>query len=142
MGEPLVTVVVANAGGPELELLTRVVAAAGFRAHAVEGGPELVAPAVAAQSPGVVLVDLGVANTDAIESLRAHTNQNVSEVRVVTLADGPANGRLAWQAGTDGLLVRPFHVDELRDLLYEVLERPEPQRLNARIAGAQALAGA
>jgi DNA-binding response OmpR family regulator len=135
MTEELAAVVVANPGGSELELLARVVTAAGFRACPVEAGDAAVVTAVRDEGAQAVLLDLGIDNLATLEALRASDDAATAAARVLVLGDGPANGRLAWQAGSDGLLIRPFHIDELRDALYGVLERPDGERAAARAAG-------
>ena len=141
MTDELRTVVIANAGGTELELLTRIVDAAGFRACPVAGGAvDGVVAAVAAEGAAITLLDVGTDNLGILEAIRSSDDAAVAANRVVVFGDGPANGRLAWQAGTDGLLLRPFHVDELRAALHEVAERPDDERDGARDAGLERLA--
>jgi CheY-like chemotaxis protein len=162
------TVVVANPDEDAREVVARVVEAGGLTAVRVASAAE-VPDAVAAAGGGAgatgvigVILDLGPANLQALEALRAgdgrtddgrkddgagdgRTDDGRKDdgagdgPRVVVLGTGPANGRLALRAGADGYLVRPFHARDLRATLADALARPDAERATWRTAAAECL---
>ena len=70
--------------------------------------------AVTHRAADACVLDLGADNLDALRALRGQRRAVGPAVRVVVIGTGPAGGRLAWQAGADGFLVRPFHARDLQ----------------------------
>ena len=133
-GGPAVIVLVANPDEQVRELVARVVEDGGH--EAVRLDPEAdVATAVTASAAAAVVLDLGAGNLDALNAVRTVS----AETRVIVLDTGPAGGRLAWNAGADGFLVRPFHARELQAQVTDALERDEVARAALRRAQAEAL---
>lgn len=127
------TVAVASGDATVRDLLVGIVDRAGHRAVPVVVAPDDLRAVVAA-SPKALLLDLDATAPDVVTALRAHADPTVASSRAIVLAEGPAVGRRAWQAGADGFLARPFHHDRLVATLRDVLERPESGREPVRRA--------
>ncbi|MCU1498741.1 MAG: hypothetical protein JWM47_2694 [Acidimicrobiales bacterium] len=134
-------ILVANQDESAREILARVVETVGYDAVRLVDDTDLAAAVVHSRAAGAVL-DLGAGNLAALQSLRSRPEPPGAEARVVVIGTGPANGRLAWQAGADAFLVRPFHARDLQTTLAEALARPEAERQAHRDAQAAALADA
>ncbi|MFN8019149.1 MAG: hypothetical protein U0P45_13645 [Acidimicrobiales bacterium] len=133
MAEPgaKVTVVVANTDQTVCEVLGRVVEAGGHEAvRVIDAG--LVSGAVLSAPADAAVLDLGAANVEQLRALRGGGSERGAEARVVVISSGPANSLLAWQAGADAVLTRPFRAEELTDALAESLGRTEADRAKAR----------
>ncbi|QXC59920.1 hypothetical protein KSP35_16275 [Aquihabitans sp. G128] len=138
MGDGSTTILVANPDEAVREVVARVVETVGLDAVRLAPDADLADAVVHSGATGAVL-DLGPDNLAALEALRARTEPGATGARVVVIGTGPANGRLAWQAGADGFLVRPFHARELQAALTEALARPDADRAAHRDAQAAAL---
>lgn len=134
MGDADATVLVASGDEQVREVLARVVEVAGLDAIRMDPSADVAEAAAAAPAQGVVL-DLGAGNLEALRSLRASDDAVAAEARVIVLGTGPAGGRLAWQAGADGFLVRPFHARELQAALTDSLALDASERQARRDAG-------
>lgn len=132
---PGATVAVAAEDETGRDLLLRIVERAGHRPVPVSLSADDLGP-VASTVPAVALLDLDGDAPAIVAALRAHPDAAVAACRVVVLADGPAVGLRAWQAGADGFLARPFHHDRLIATLRDVLDRPEAGREPVRRAAA------
>ena len=120
------------------EVLARVVETANLEAVRLEPETDVAEAVVTARSAGLVL-DLGAGNQAALRTLRERSEDAAQQARVIVIGTGPAGGRLAWQGGADGYLVRPFHARELQQALTETLALDDAGREARRQAGTEAL---
>lgn len=125
------TVVVANADETVCEVLARIVEAAGYEAVRITD-PEQVASAVVSAPADALVVDLGPATVDQLRSLRAADHPRAASARAIVISTGPANALLAWQAGADAVLTRPFAADALREALAGALALDDEGRTARR----------
>ncbi|MBX3313883.1 MAG: hypothetical protein KF906_06150 [Actinobacteria bacterium] len=132
---PGATVAVAAGDDTGRDLLLRIVERAGHEPVPITVSADDLG-AVASSVPGLALLDLDGEAPAVVAALRGHPDPIVASCRVVVLADGPAVGLRAWQAGADGFLARPFHHDRLIATLRDVLDRPEAGREPVRRAAA------
>lgn len=132
------TILVANPDDQVREVLARVIETAGLDAVRLEGGANVVEAVVIAGAAGLVL-DLGAGNLTALQALRARSEPAATNACVVVIGTGPAGGRLAWQAGADGFLVRPFHARDLQAAVIEALGLDAEGRTARRAAAGDAL---
>jgi DNA-binding response OmpR family regulator len=114
------TVVVAADDATVGEVLARIIEAAGHEVVRL-AAPSGLAEAIASASADGVLLDLGSTTADQLRSLRTGGTERAGSVRAVAICTGPASALLAWQAGADAVLTRPFAAEELRDAMHEVL---------------------
>lgn len=131
-------ILVVNTEESAREIISRVVETAGFDAVRLTDHSDL-ATAVAHSGAGGLVLDLGADNLSVLQDLRSHTEPAAAAARVLVLGSGPAGGRLAWQAGADAFLVRPFHARDLQAALTEALARPDDDRQAHRDAQVAAL---
>ena len=129
---------VANGDTTVCEVLARVVEAAGHEAVRVTD-ESLVSGAVLSAPAEALVLDLGAGNVEQLRSLRAGDHPRSTESRAVVISTGPANSLLAWQAGADAVLTRPFHAEELQAALTEALGRNDGDREATRSAEVAAL---
>lgn len=134
MGDADTTILVASPDEQVREVLARVIEVGGHDAIRLDPSAD-VGDAVAAASAHGVVLDLGAGNLAALQALRARTEAGAAEARVIVVGTGPAGGRLAWQAGADGFLVRPFHARELQAALADALALDADGRQARRAAG-------
>ncbi|CAN5524378.1 hypothetical protein BH10ACT1_BH10ACT1_07180 [soil metagenome] len=139
MGDGSTIILVANPEEPAREVLARVVETVGLDALRLATDAD-VAEAVVQSGASAAVLDLGSANLAALEAIRARTEPAGAAARVIVIGTGPANGRLAFNAGADGFLVRPFHARELQSTLTEALALPDGSRAAHRESAAAALA--
>ena len=132
------SILVANPDEAVREVVARVVETVGLDAVRLAADADVAEAVVHSGADGAVL-DLGAASLAALQALRARPEPAGTAARVVVIGTGPANGRLAWQAGADGFLVRPFHARDLQAALTDALGRPEAERASHRDAAAAAL---
>jgi len=71
-------------------------------------------------------------NLKLLDTIRTSMSKNVSQVRVVLVAQQTSNRMFSWQAGIDAFIVRPFHASELVGQVAEVLTRSDDERLSHR----------
>jgi DNA-binding response OmpR family regulator len=129
------TVVVANPDQTVCEVLARLVEAGGHEAVRITD-PDRVVDAVGGSLAVGAVLDLGPGTADAVQALRADGAAGEA-VRLVAVATGPANAHLAWQAGADAVLTRPFPAGALGEELAAALARSDADRQRVR---AEALA--
>lgn len=120
----------------EAELLARLLTHAGAPAAVVDDEDDLVSTLAAGQA-GAVVVGLALGSrsgTQVLEAVRRHWDAAVANTPVVVVAEASrAAERLrAWQAGSDVLLEKPFHVDELVAALQRVSGMAPKKRQAAR----------
>lgn len=83
--------------------------------------------AVAARSPDVVLLDLGLPDTDGIDVIRHLRGWSQVPVVVVSARHGSEAKILALDAGADDYVTKPFSMDELLARLKAVARRTARQ---------------
>jgi DNA-binding response OmpR family regulator len=111
------------------ELLARLISRDGHDLHRVETAEGALRHLLATPRRAAVLSLSGpTANRQLAEKVRAHPNPPVSEVALVALVDSEGLVPELWDAGVDGLLIRPFHADQLSEELTAALDRPLEDR--------------
>ncbi len=133
------TVVVAASADDVCEVEARILEGAGHRAVRVTDAAT-VGDQVASNQASALVLDLGAANLDTLQAVRAGGDGTATSVRVVVIGTGPASARRAWQEGADAVLARPFPSTELTETVATVLGRPEPEREAVRATAAAHLA--
>lgn len=113
------------------ELVARIVEAAGWAAARAHSGEDAISALVGGQPPfTAVVLDFVGAGTEAslqvLEEVRRRPE--LAEVAVVVIAGSRYDREVVWQAGADGVLVRPFHADDLLNELYAVFTRTPEER--------------
>jgi len=128
------TVLVAQSDPQVREVLARVIEAAGLSAVRLEPSAD-VAGAVGNSGAAGLVLDLGAGNLAALQAVRSGSEPAATDVRVVVIGTGPSGGRLAWQAGADGFLARPFHARDLQAALTDALDLDDDGRAARRSVG-------
>ena len=113
------------------ELLRRLLRTAGFEVeHASNAGQAM--SLLALMRPACAVLDLSVAgaghNLELLATIRRQMDARVANTPVVLITQQKAGRLFAWKAGTDALLVRPFHARELVEAVRDVIARPAAQR--------------
>ena len=72
--------------------------------------------------------------TALLDAIRNHEQAQVSETRVVIIAEDARNQSLTWEAGADGYLVKPFHSNDFLAEVRAAVERPDAERAAHRQA--------
>jgi len=128
-------VVVVNDEDGAIELLSRVLTRAGYDVGRATHADETLG-VLADFHPDCVVLDLATGgigqNLKLLDSIRSHVDDKVAHSRVVLVAHQSSNRMFSWQAGIDGFLLRPFHADELVQIVAEVLSRPDEERARHR----------
>lgn len=97
-----------------------------YRVDQVTRGQDVI-PAVAADSPDLVILDMQIGNmggiATALELRNEHSAGRVPKVPVLLLLDREADRWLARRAGVEELLVKPVDPGTLRRTVTHVLER-------------------
>lgn len=137
---PSASVVVHSNAADVCEVLARLVEAAGHRALRVTA-PSEVTEVVGREGPDAVLLDAGPANLGMVRALRSGAEPSGDELRIVSVEVGPASARLAWNAGVDAVLTRPFPATDVAASLAAVLTRGDGERSAERQRQAAVLAG-
>lgn len=130
-GDTRPTVVVANPDATVCEVLARLVESAGNEAVRVTEVAQVNGAVVSAPAEAVVL-DLGADTVEQLRGLRAGDHPRAADVRAVAISTGPANALLAWQAGADAVLTRPFHSAELQEAIAATIARTPDERTAER----------
>ena len=73
-------------------------------------------------------------NLKLVDSIRNHTDDGVKETPIVLVTIDEKNRVYSWQSGVDGLLVRPFHANDLVRTMSETLTRSPDERATHRRA--------
>jgi DNA-binding response OmpR family regulator len=102
--------------------LLRVLGRSGYRAERVQTGRE----ALRYNRPDVVLLDLGLPDTDGVQVCRELRQRGDTAIIVVTAYGEEADRVAALDAGADDYLVKPFGVSELLARIRAVLRRVRP----------------
>ncbi len=132
------TILVASPDEDVREVLARVVETASLDAVRLDPDTDVAAALVTSAAHGVVL-DLGSGNLGVLQAVRATSDSPAADAVVIVLGTGPAGGRLAWRAGADGYLVRPFAARELQETLASALAANAETRAERRITAAAQL---
>jgi DNA-binding response OmpR family regulator len=102
--------------------LLRVLTRSGYQAERVQTGRE----ALRYGRPDVVLLDLGLPDTDGVQVCRELRQRGDTAIIVVTAYGEEADRVAALDAGADDYLVKPFGVSELLARIRAVLRRVRP----------------
>jgi len=125
------TVVVSSNTAEVTEVLARLVETAGHRAVRASA-PGEVAEIALREEADAVLLDADAANLELVRALRNAGGPLSQRVRIVSVELGPASARLAWNAGVDAVLTRPFPATEVPASLAAVLARSDDERAAER----------
>lgn len=128
------TILVAQPDPQVREVVARVVEAAGLSAVRLEASADVAGAVANSRADGLVL-DLGAGNLATLQAVRSGSEPAATDVRLVVIGTGPSGGRLAWQAGADGFLARPFHARDLQAALTDALALDDDGRTARRAAG-------
>lgn len=134
----MAVVAVVNDMPEACEVVARVLESDGHTAHRL--GTAADAEALVSQVPvDVVVLDLqgsAPANRSLLTSLRQRSEL---EPAAVVVGRSPSGGLLAFGAGADAYVVRPFHERDLRSAVAEVVARPAADRPAFRADAVHAL---
>ena len=130
-GAARLTAVVASTDETVCEVLGRLVEAGGHESVRVTDADQ-VSGAVQSAPAGAVVLDLGADNVDQLRALRSGGSERSAQAVAVVISTGPANALLAWQAGADAVLTRPFASTALAQHLAEAAGRSEDDRASLR----------
>ena len=78
---------------------------------------------IQARNPDVVLLDLGLPDTDGIVVLGSIRQWSSVAIIVLTVRDDERSKAEAFEAGADDYLTKPFDMAELADRIGDVLRR-------------------
>ena len=136
-------VLVVNDDEDACELLCRVLQHSGavaFRAHSGDGALDELRAHRASVHAVVLDFSSGTATSfSVLESIRA--DGDLAELSVMIVATTDANRTLAYEAGVDEFVTRPFHVDEFTSAVGAMLARTADERVQHRleqVAGVEA----
>ena len=104
------------------EPLLRGLERAGYAARAVNTGSQ----ALSAEPADVVLLDLGLPDTDGLEICRRLAARCTSAILVITARSEESDRVAALDEGADDYLVKPFGLAELLARIRAVLRRIQP----------------
>ena len=86
--------------------------------------------------PRCIVLDLeegGIGtNLKVLDLIRSHGDKRVNTARVLLCAATAKNRSFSFQSGADGVVVRPFHIDELVAQIADVVDRPDEERARHR----------
>jgi DNA-binding response OmpR family regulator len=102
--------------------LVRGLVRGGYRVDHVVTGRE----ALSWGEPDVVLLDLGLPDTDGVQVCRRLRGQSAAAIIVITARGEESERVLALDAGADDYLVKPFGLAELQARIRAVLRRIRP----------------
>jgi DNA-binding response OmpR family regulator len=103
-------------------LLVRALVRGGYHVDHVVTGRE----ALRADDPDVVLLDLGLPDTDGVQVCRELRQRSSAAIIVVTAYGEEVDRVAALDAGADDYLVKPFGLSELMARIRAVLRRVRP----------------
>ena len=122
------TVLIAGDVADANELLSRVLTSHGYRTVAVQSVDAGVVRAVESL-PRVAVIDLSTrgigSSLQLLDAIRSHADDRVRRTRVIVVSGSRANRNFAFQSGADGFLLRPFHANDLVEVIEQVLAVPE-----------------
>lgn len=109
------------------DLTLRFLANEGFEVRGAADVPSCRA-AMAAASPDIVILDLGLPGQDGLVLARELRDDPTIDVIVVTMRDTPAERIVALDAGADDYLIKPVHLGELAARIRAAERRREHHR--------------
>ncbi|ATG53775.1 hypothetical protein CFK41_02515 [Brachybacterium ginsengisoli] len=104
-------------------LLEVVLGQAGYRVSAAANGADGL-EALEAQSPDLLLVDVGLSDIEGYEVVRRARPQVGGHIVMLSARPEESDARLGLEAGADEYLTKPFRPRRLREQLAEIIERP------------------
>ena len=129
------SILVVNDDHDSCELIARLVESAGWKAQRCFD-PDDAAKSLdrAMANFTAVVIDLSTGLTGGIEVLDAARRQPSprGSVPVMLLSSRLEETRVAWEAGADGVMIRPFHANEFLDELRSMLARTPDERTALR----------
>lgn len=116
-----------------LELISRLLEAATYGTERCADHNEAISMLKSADPPfsGLVIDFQGGGTSSSLKLLDAvrHLDDSArARVPAIILTSIDSNRVFAWQSGTDGYLVRPFHANEMIELVHAMLERTDDER--------------
>ena len=124
------TVLVAGDVGDANELLSRVLASHGYRAVTAGSVDAGVARAVE-ELPRVAVIDLSTrgigSSLQLLDAIRSNDDERVRRIRTIVVARSRSNRTFSFQSGADGFLLRPFHANDLLEMIEQVTAVPEDE---------------
>lgn len=113
------------------ELIVRILEFAGWSATKVQGYDEAMR-ALLTTTPRLTAVVSDFTSGGVSSSLKlldaVRHEEGLEDLPVIILTASLTNRGFAWQSGTDGFLVRPFHADDLVNEIYACLTRTPEER--------------
>jgi two-component system KDP operon response regulator KdpE len=70
--------------------------------------------------PDVIISDLHMPNIDGIELLHVLRESSYAQMPFIAISGLQADEDMAMDAGADAFLVKPFHYEELENLIYQL----------------------
>ena len=104
-------------------LLEVVLGQAGYRVSAAANGADGL-EALEAQSPDLLLVDVGLPDIEGYEVVRRARPQVGGHIVMLSARPEESDARLGLEAGADEYLTKPFRPRRLREQLAEIIARP------------------
>lgn len=104
-------------------IVTTVLGNAGYRVRAV-GTISAALEALAATSPDVVILDLGLPDGDGLDLCRMIRERSSAYVLMLTGRDGEVDKLLGFRLGADDYMTKPFSGRELAARVEALLRRP------------------
>ena len=93
--------------------IVRALKSAGFSINHVDRGDQALS-AIKTSQPDIVVLDLGLPDTDGLEVLKSARKFGFSNpVLILTARDATSDKVLGLDAGADDYLAKPFEIDEL-----------------------------
>lgn len=93
--------------------IVRALKSAGFSINHVDRGDQALS-AIKTSQPDIVVLDLGLPDTDGLEVLKSARKLGFSNpVLILTARDATSDKVLGLDAGADDYLAKPFEIDEL-----------------------------
>src|ERR1700722_13703612 len=102
--------------------LVRALSRGGYRVSHVGTGEQ----ALRSPDPDVVLLDLGLPDTDGVQVCRRLRHRSGAAIIVITAYGEETDRVTALDAGADDYLVKPFGLSELQARIRAVLRRTQP----------------
>lgn len=129
------SVLVVNDDHDSCELIARLIESAGWSAQRCfdpDDAAKLLDRPMADFTAVVVDLSTGLAGgMDVLDNARQQPSPRGS-VPVILLTSRAEDDSVAWQAGADGVMIRPFHANELLDEIRATLARTPDERTALR----------